>query len=68
MAWRRICDKPLFEPMLTRFTDAYMRHWVGWGGGGGGGGGGWLGGWGGVGGWGGGGWGGGVGVDDVLSQ
>ena len=26
MAWRRIGDKPLFEPMLTRFTDAYMRH------------------------------------------
>ena len=35
MAWRRIGDKPLSEPMLTRFTDAYMRHkgemvnWVG---------------------------------------
>ena len=27
MAWRRIGDKPLSEPMLTRFTDAYMRHW-----------------------------------------
>ena len=26
MAWRRIGDKPLSEPMLTRFTDAYMRH------------------------------------------
>ena len=26
MAWRRIGDKPLFEPMLTRFTEAYMRH------------------------------------------
>ena len=26
MAWRRICDKPLSEPMPTRFTDAYMRH------------------------------------------
>ena len=26
MAWRRIGDKPLFEPMLYRFTDAYMRH------------------------------------------
>ena len=26
MAWRRIGDKPLPEPMLTRFTDAYMRH------------------------------------------
>ena len=31
MAWRRTGDKPLSEPMLTRFTDAYMRHkgrWV----------------------------------------
>ena len=26
MAWRRTGDKPLSEPMLTRFTDAYMRH------------------------------------------
>ena len=26
MAWRRIGDKPLSESMLTRFTDAYMRH------------------------------------------
>ena len=26
MAWRRICDKPLSEPMLTWFTDAYLRH------------------------------------------
>ena len=26
MAWRRIGDKPLSEPMLTRFIDAYMRH------------------------------------------
>ena len=27
MAWRRIGDKPLLsEPMLTRYTDAYMRH------------------------------------------
>ena len=26
MAWRRKGDKPLSEPMLTRFTDAYMRH------------------------------------------
>ena len=25
-AWRWIGDKPLSEPMLTRFTDAYMRH------------------------------------------
>ena len=23
MAWRRIDDKPLSEPMLTQFTDAY---------------------------------------------
>ena len=26
MAWRRIGDKPLSEPMLTQFTDAFMRH------------------------------------------
>ena len=26
MAWRRIGDKPLSEPMLTRFTGAYTRH------------------------------------------
>ena len=26
MAWRQIGDKPLLEPMLTQFTDAYMRH------------------------------------------
>ena len=26
MAWRQIGDKPLSEPMLTRFIDAYMRH------------------------------------------
>ena len=26
MAWRRIGDKPLSEPMLTRFTDTYMQH------------------------------------------
>ena len=26
MAWRRIGDKSLPEPMLTQFTDAYMRH------------------------------------------
>ena len=26
MAWRRIGDKPLPDPMLTQFTDAYMRH------------------------------------------
>ena len=35
MAWRRIGDKPLSEPMLTLFTYAYMRHKVGGGGGGG---------------------------------
>ena len=27
MAWRRIGDKPLSEPMLTRLTDAYMQHY-----------------------------------------
>ena len=27
MAWRRTCDKPLPERMVTQFTDAYMRHW-----------------------------------------
>ena len=26
MAWRRIGDKPLPKPMMTQFTDAYMRH------------------------------------------
>ena len=26
MAWRRIGDKPLSEPMLIQPTDAYMRH------------------------------------------
>ena len=26
MAWCQIGDKPLSEPMLTWFTDAYMRH------------------------------------------
>ena len=26
MAWRRTGDKPLTGPMLTKFTDAYMRH------------------------------------------
>ena len=26
-AWRRIGDKPLSEPMLTRFIDAYVQHW-----------------------------------------
>ena len=24
--WRLIADKPLHEPMLIQFTDAYMRH------------------------------------------
>ena len=27
MAWCRIGDKPISEPILTQFTDAYMRHW-----------------------------------------
>ena len=26
MAWRRTGDKPLSEPMLNQFTDAYMRY------------------------------------------
>ena len=26
MAWRQTGDKPLPEPMLTQFTDAYTRH------------------------------------------
>ena len=26
MAWRRTGDKPLSEPMLIQFNDAYMRH------------------------------------------
>ena len=26
MAWRRIGDKPLSEPVLIRFTDAYVWH------------------------------------------
>ena len=26
MAWCLTGDKPLPEPMLTQFTDAYMRH------------------------------------------
>ena len=26
MVWRRVGDKPLSEPMLTWFTDAYTRH------------------------------------------
>ena len=27
MAWRRIGDKSLSEPMLTWFTEAYMKHY-----------------------------------------
>ena len=27
MAWRRTGDKPLSEPMLIQFTDAYMWHY-----------------------------------------
>ena len=26
MAWRRTGDKPLPEPMMTQFTDAYMQQ------------------------------------------
>ena len=26
MAWCRIGDKPLSEPMLTEFSDIYMQH------------------------------------------
>ena len=26
MVWRQVGDKPLPEPLLTLFTDAYMRH------------------------------------------
>ena len=26
MAWRRNCDRPLPEAMITQFTDAYMCH------------------------------------------
>ena len=26
MDWRRTGDKPLPEPMMTQFTDTYMRH------------------------------------------
>ena len=26
MAWRRICDMPLSERMMTSFPDKYMRH------------------------------------------
>ena len=27
MAWRRIGNKPLPEPMMAQFTDAYMQHY-----------------------------------------
>ena len=27
MAWHRIGDKPLSEPMLNRFTNAHMQHY-----------------------------------------
>ena len=30
MAWRRIGDKPLPEPMLTQFIDTYLQHWGRW--------------------------------------
>ena len=26
MAWRRTGDKALSEPLMTQYTDAYMRH------------------------------------------
>ena len=26
MAWRQIGDRPLSEPVLTQFIDAYMQH------------------------------------------
>ena len=26
MAWRKAGDKPLHEPMRTKFTDSYMQH------------------------------------------
>ena len=28
MAWHRPGDKPLSEPMMANFVDAYMRHLV----------------------------------------
>ena len=28
MAWRRQGDKPLSEPVVAYFADAYMRHWA----------------------------------------
>ena len=30
MAWQRTGDKPLPEPMLAQFTDAYMQLWGRW--------------------------------------
>ena len=32
MAWYRRGDKPLFEPIMVQFTDAYMHHsaWLSW--------------------------------------
>ena len=29
MAWRRTGDKPLSEPIMTQFNDAYIRHVLG---------------------------------------
>ena len=26
MTWRRTGDKPLYKPMMTQFTDAFMQH------------------------------------------
>ena len=26
MTWRKMGDRPLYEPILTQLTDAYMRH------------------------------------------
>ena len=26
MAWHQEGDKPLYEPMMVQFTDAYMLH------------------------------------------
>ena len=28
MAWCRLGDKPLFQPTMVQFIDAYMRHSV----------------------------------------
>ena len=27
VTWHRTDNKPLTEPMLTQFIDAYIRHW-----------------------------------------